>query len=593
MGLMQKCLETYNEMEHDAGALTENRIPLAPIAHMVYPGKRITDTTKDESKIIRITLNEDGTFERADLIAENIVLPCTEDSAARGAGITPHPLCDKLEYISGEKPEKLKAYTELLGSWAASEYGTKILDIILKYVKGGTITDDLRNYKWATDKNGKLKVAKNYVAWRVEGSEGINEPHKDPSLRKAWISYYLEDLSGKEEVLCMVSGETGIPSRKSIGFGQKKTAKIISNNGKTIPRFTSVDSNFSLTFEASQKVHNVLRWVISNYGVHTGSYTFVCWSPRQHKLPGLMSALNRSAPKSEPEYLEDMKKAVLGYKTDQSGNDEVVIASFSASGDGRYAITSYDEITMHDYLANLSGWDEICCWPNTYSKTISAPSLSRIVEFAFGTPRDGKDGQQITLSDKIRGMQMRRLISCRVGNRPIPQGLVKAITHKASKLHLYDEKNYNRSNLLQTTCAVLRKYYYDTRKEVWPMSLDKENTDRSYLFGRMLAVYEKMESDARSNEDNQDKRIPTALRYQAAFMQHPASTRIMIDKKIMKAYYKKLSHGSRVYYKKLLCDIDALLNECAIAELNKPLSPTFFLGYALQTKDLYTKKEDN
>ena len=63
--------------------------------------------------------------------------------------------------------------------------------------------------------------------------------------------------------------------------------------------------------EASQKVHNALKWLISNQGIHLdkkdddskkesgifGGRCFLCWNPKGREVPGLTSPLRRNTEK--------------------------------------------------------------------------------------------------------------------------------------------------------------------------------------------------------------------------------------------------------------------------------------------------------
>ena len=54
---------------------------------------------------IQVTIFSDGTFSHAEVVDADdakTIIPVTEDSSSRSSGIAPHPLCDKLIYISGD-----------------------------------------------------------------------------------------------------------------------------------------------------------------------------------------------------------------------------------------------------------------------------------------------------------------------------------------------------------------------------------------------------------------------------------------------------------------------------------------------------------
>src|SRR5665647_2666803 len=92
---IQKLYDTYENCKSEVGVVgTDKRItPLLPIAHST------------QNVQIEIVLNEDGNFIRARVLGKEesvTIIPVNEDSATRGNGILPHPLCDKLQYVAGD-----------------------------------------------------------------------------------------------------------------------------------------------------------------------------------------------------------------------------------------------------------------------------------------------------------------------------------------------------------------------------------------------------------------------------------------------------------------------------------------------------------
>ena len=74
----------------------------------------------------------------------------------------------------------------------------------------------------------------------------------------------------------------------------------------------------------------------------------------------------------------------------------------------------------------------------------------------------------------------------------------RMIVEKASNPQRYSS-NYD--SVLNTACAVVRMFRYDHFKEEWSMVLEEDNKDRSYLFGRLLAVLEKVERDTYGSDE--------------------------------------------------------------------------------------------
>lgn len=95
MSWIQKLYDTYENCKSEVGVVgpDEDRIPLLPIAHSTQNAQ------------VEVVLNSKGDFRRARVLGKKegtTIIPVTEDSATRSNDITPHPLCDKLQYIAGD-----------------------------------------------------------------------------------------------------------------------------------------------------------------------------------------------------------------------------------------------------------------------------------------------------------------------------------------------------------------------------------------------------------------------------------------------------------------------------------------------------------
>ena len=122
------------------------------------------------------------------------------------------------------------------------------------------------------------------------------------------------------------------------------------------------------------------------------------------------------------------------------------------------------------------------------------------------------------------------------------------------------------------------------------MALEPEKQDRSYQFGRLLAVMEKVERDT---YDTNDHRETNAIRVQSVFCQRPMYAAGNLEKQLERAYFPRLKPASRIWYKKLIGQIMEAISAFPQEEWNKPLDDTYLMGYYLQRSALYMKKIDN
>ena len=180
-----------------------------------------------------------------------------------------------------------------------------------------------------------------------------------------------------------------------------------------------------------------------------------------------------------------------------------------AATTGRLSITYYNELRASDFYDRLQNWGETCYWYFTRFTPekkpylqIQTPLTKNIVTYAYGTER----GNYIETDDKVMKEQSQRILHCMLDSKPIPWDIVHALTIRASNPQAYSRGNHER--ILSTACAMIFKFHQSKGGKI-KMTLDYENKDRSYLFGRLLAVIEKAE---RSTFSRDEDREPNAIR---------------------------------------------------------------------------------
>lgn len=577
---MQSAYETYEALsEKYVGDYGQKEV-LAPISHVV--------TRAD----IEVTLDPEGNFISAtavDKTEPKIIIPATEQSAGRTSAPEPHPLCEQLGYLSGEDPKKRDMYIAQLAEWNdCTPHPT--LRAVLSYVRNRTLMEDLTRADLIQhDGKGAVKNNKSLIRWRVLGSP-TPDCWKDKTLFEAFIRYYNTVHDADQKTICMLDGRiarTASQHPKGV-VAINGNAKLISANDSTgftyRGRFTTETQALTVSYEASQKAHTILRWLVANQGVACGGRTFVCWSPQGVEVPSEDKPFlfQEEEPIIEAsDYFDRLNETLRGWQTKLPPEASVVIAAFDAATTGRLSVTYYNELRASDLLDRLYAWDASCCWWNG-KFGVQSPALYNITRYAFGSRRDES---RIECDDKVLKQHMQRLIACRVDQAAIPQDIVRALVQKCQSLHLYDDRM--REKLLFTACAVIRKY--NMNKEEWSLALEPERKDRSYQYGRLLAVLEKVEQDT---YDRTETRMTNAIRLQPMYVRQPMHTFSIIMDQLKKAYYPRLHPGSRSRYERLIGDILNIITECPQEPGSGALSDSYLLGYYLQKKELYTKHDN-
>lgn len=627
MSYLKALYDTYNNHAEKAGDLEMRKYGDKEVFYSLLPISHTTQTSH-----IEITVTIDGAFYDARVVEkESIILPFTEESGGRaGKNYVPHVLHDKLMFVAGDftkytgqddKSEAHDKYITQLGNWCSSDFSHPYIEAIYKYVKKGTVIEDLLAEKILhIGDNGRLlakwtdkDVEKPKIFTVLAGDQesafvrfNVHEPGvvseviwRNKDIFKLYTDYYNTQL--KEHDLCYVTGESAPKIRlhpnKIRNSGDK--AKLISANdtsGFTYRgRFSESAEAANVSYDVSQKAHNALKWLIEKQGQQIDGRVFLVWGNSALQVPNVTEEFNddedddlydllfeNEQPKTpSTEYiLADKVNAVIaGFykKLDVPDDEKIYILQLDAATPGRLAVLYYREFDLHDYFKRLLQWQLSASWNHPIFKDGSrrfvygAPSLKKIAQVAYG-PRP---------SEKVIKGTMERLLPTILDGRRVQLDIVQSAIIRASNPQFF-EHTYEWEEALAVACSLVRK---TNEKEGFTVALDKNITDRDYLFGRLLAVADVLERNALGpNED----RATSALRYMNAFQSNPLRTWSTIQKNLH-PYFMKL-RGKGEFYKMVIGEIT---DKFVFDEFNdKPLSGKYLLGYYSQRQDLYKKKDE-
>jgi CRISPR-associated protein Csd1 len=609
---IQKLYETYDRC---AGMEQFDNAPLMPINHT------------EQQTHLEITLNGEGDFRAAAVVAkETIFIPATEDSAGRTSGAIAHPLVDKLQYVAadykkfgGLKESQHSLYLKELRAWMAAQPNPKVL-AVLRYIECGTVVADLVReglapcdssgklltewdsqdgpppllFKVLTAKAGKRDIGDAFVRWRVEGPGESTDLWMDEEVQRSWMRFIASQE--KTRSLCMVTGEELAPAfshPKRLRHGADG-AKLISSNDATgytfRGRFDLPEQAYSVGSITTQKAHNALRWLIARQGYKQGDQVVVAWAVGGQTLPAVIAGSNelRDTGKdvgSEPEpyegdagqlFADRLNRLIAGYSAQLTERDDVVVMALDSATPGRMAITYYRELSGSEFLRRIRDWHEKTAWPQNMGKDrhfVGAPAPRDIAEAAYGRRTD----------EKLRKSTVERLLPSIVDGRPIPRDLVQACAQRAANRAGQEHWEWERT--LGIACALVR----GSRKEQYSMSLEEDRNTRDYLFGRLLAVAEKIEGHALYLQG--EKRETTAERLMQRFADHPAGTWKTIEL-AMRPYMARLqaSRGGALHnWRTLLDEITAKFKSDEFTRSGR-LDAEFLLGYHCQRAALNPKR---
>lgn len=640
MSYVNELIDLYNKNQDKIGVI-EYR---GDIPYVLLPPFHTTVTAQ-----ITVTIDQNGNFMRAELVAQNdkmTIIPVTEKSGSRTAGKEPHPLCDNLRYLAGDYKDYYKddgvcneLYMSQIEKWEKSTYSHEKVKAIYLYLKKATLIKDLVEQKiiklndnnQIDDKENMEGIVqtKAFVRFIIRSTgenlyrEIPDECWKDRTLQDCYIKYVRSQEREKE--MCYLTGNmesiSYLHSKKirNEGDGAKLISANDSQNFTYRGRFANREEAVAVGSETSQIVHNTLKWIIRKQGAFFDTMTIVTWESDQLSMPkwnmdteSIITEYENEQEENDwdswdddwseeeevsdgnPITAEKFYKALNGYGKKVDNTSNMILLAFDAATPGRLAMIENVTLDTARYLKNIEKWHNDCNWIHEKWKDgkriqfWGMVGVRDIADILFGIENKGKLSIVDGNGKKLYAEVAKRLLPCIWYGSNIPYDYVNLAVVKASNPLTYKErKNWER--VLTLACSMVKKNEKDRNKEEWNVALDKSAKDRSYLYGRLLAVADRIEYMTYDAKDN--GRITNAKRYMSTFSQRPYETWKVIEENIQ-PYLAKLDVVKRKYYENLLSEICNLFDIDKFKE-NKKLDGLYLLGFHSQEYDLRFKKENS
>ena len=631
MGWLDHCISVFDGNPAFVGKMEPGLVPLVPISH----------TTQKVN--IEVALTGKGDFIRARVLRPDemtTIIPCTEKSSARTSGLAPHPLFDKLQYIAGDyvqygggkKKFGYEEYMKRLQDWCSSPYAHPYVQAVYTYLQKKCLIHDLSEYKilplnqdgslmknWKGGKENAPSIFQNMdkdkTAFDSFVRFSVNEVRlcDDPDVWKSFQDYMEEEL--QKEDYCYAEGKktkiSELSPYKVRNAGDR--AKLISSNDTTNftfrGRFLTAGEAMAIGYEATQKAHSALRWLISRQGTPYGEEIILTWGMGNEPLPSSQSdtldmvqqgwdefGFDRNdaaaVTKTEESFAKAFNKVIQGYKERIPANASISVIALDAAVPGRLAIRYYRELQGSRFLERIEDWHRKFRWKLEYRKAelkpgekpeqvsfIGAPAPLAIIEAAYGEKAD----------DKLKKQAIERILPCIIDGKNIPVDIMKSAVYRATasvSLEFW-EANKVRSIACALVCG-----YYARKGESITMGLDKDCSDRSYVFGRILACAEQVERHGqRLSGADANMRVTNAERLMVAFTKRPKHTTDLLHTKL-RPYLDRIrtkSNYDSSAYLTMLSLLDRLGPE---AFTDEPLSEKYLLGYASQKLAFMEKNKE-
>lgn len=631
MSWMQKLYDTYEQCS--TSARLQSTTPLAPLCHVIQQAH------------IEIVIDGNGDFRRARVIEkENTIIPATEKSAtARTSGVEPHALSDHVKYSAKDYLEEGQAlnkhfekYRKQLKAWCDSRHSHPKAAAILRYADKGTVVRDLVAEGVLPTNNGVLltqweakktddkpplfkqltkdQATKEYkpqnalIRWIVESDDLVSETWKDAALRDAWIAY--SNDTDAVLGLCMVTGTNQVLADKHPKGvrGGKDGAKLISYKKEKdsefiyLGRFLEASQVVGVGSAVTQKAHSALRWLIERQGYRNGDQAIVAWAVAGAEIPDwaadtnalLMTIADSTTDMEDVKvgvamadpgdvgqaYAIRLNSAMRGYRSNLGATADIVVLGLDSASKGRLAVTYFRELTGTEFLDRIETWHQDFAWLQDYGKQpktkrhiqfIGSPSPRDIAETAFGIPKDKQH-------EKLIKATVERLLPCIVDKRPLPHDLVQSAVRRTCNRIALDHWEWEKT--LGIACALFKGTF---KNEEYQMSLEIDRHSRDYLYGRLLALAENIESYALTTTEK--NRGTSAARLMQRFADHPVSTWRSIELALCpyKSRLRSTDKGLGFLIKREKL-VDEIMSHFAPEDFlsSRSLTGEFLLGYHCQ-----------
>lgn len=494
-------------------------------------------------------------------------------------------------------------------------------------------------FKTLPKEKGQLDQGNALVCWTVEADEiECSDTWKDRSLQQKWIAY--DSANSEIAGLCYISGEIqplALSHPAKLRHSGDKAKLISSNdlNGFTFKgRFTDNKTSIhkhglqpaGIGLVTTQKAHNALRWLIGRpkQAFRNGDQAIVAWAISGKQIPSPLApttdfdldnfdevedSVLPSAEEKPPtvdhsidlgqRFASALNSYMRGYRAKLSDNDKISVMAVDSATPGRMGITYYREALPQEYIDRITQWHTDMAWPQRVVREIpqkkgkpktritwpiSTPSPYTILQVVHG--------DIIRSNESLKKHFYERLIPCILEGKPIPSDLVKLSIARACNYAGQEHWEWERS--LGVACSLFRGFHLrhlnrEKRKDL-PMSLDRTNTSRDYLYGRLLALAERLEEVAlRAAGVN---RPTTANRLMQRFASRPYETWLIIYKQL-DPYMRQMKTSRPGFLTNINKELDAVMNLFKHEEFVSPkaLTGEFLLGFHCQRLALNTKPE--
>lgn len=517
------------------------------------------------------------------------------------------------------------------------------LRAICAYVKKGTMVHDLlsderKEIAGTICKDSGFK-SDTKVRFRVLGAD-VEETWKDKGLFEFWQKYCVDAERRERKIFSAFTGSPQTICKKTATgiLGDSDTSKLFSSNipDEFTGRFLNASDHVTIGRDDDAKIYAALKYLLKTAGRNLEGFYAVVWDSQLRLQDSWMSdahgylarvigntggqtvsemqfsdflvenGILDKADASDFEVAKAEQRVFLsqidekiqqaeGKETNRSEEPPVTVyimglrKNYPGKSKGRVSVVDFQELSEATHLKNMRKWQTEGCWlqPRLYKADAARfyyglPGIREMADLLFGY--DGSEGLRLIRSkdpNTAVSCFYQQMMHCILYGDAIPVRYVELAANRArNPLAFKKRRDYER--VLALACSFVAK-----QKKVGDETMLRDDyNDRSYLFGRLMAVADRVERRTfdRVNDANRRTNSEKNMSNLAAM---PGRTWNEVAIRL-NPYFQKLSLPERLHYQKLINSITDKFTPEDFS--NKSLTHMYLLGYSAQAMDFFRRK---
>lgn len=547
-----------------------------------------------------------------------LVYPTTIESNARNSEPSvPHGVSEELKYLSLNHTGTSNNYTTYLNNlneWLTFTKGDTWVKTVYNFMEwtGQSSEQDIESIILSVYPDEKISN-KTFVTFVVDNEDISNSKR----LQDMWVDYleakYSKGYEGFKSDYDDLTGTIGIvPNKYTTIIG---TAKVLSKSSVIVEphvgRFVAkgdISEIYTLTHETTQKAYNILAYLLNAKGKNAkwvgADTTLLMWMDGDKIQPEhtIEEEIDEFCFEDDEiqvtdtiiqEYLNNITSGQIR-KDNINTQYNVYILMIVKTNNGRVAIKKYQKLTDLGYQDVLNYWYATTSWGNLYNDNkYTTLSLRGLVNNLFGHEEDNGKYYNLKVNKGFEGKAVsliEELIEAKMNKQRLPSKFYKKAMGNAKQRHRYPN---TWEKTLMTTLSMYKKYQWDYKNKYVGVDVELENQSNGYLYGRLMAVYEQIESSALYYKGITDRQTFVEKNW-SSIINRPLYMWNRMHVKSQPYMKQLMNHKPAVgqKYKNLILEIGTQLteNEDFDTKGKKQLTDDFILGYYHQLKALRTKK---